>query len=266
MKDTASRKQALWSKLYGIAGLILMVVGFGLVMGGGRRLEYGGLWLLGIILAAAGALISESWFRKIVLWGAGGTLVAMAPGLIDGIVSGLKRTVETPEPHPIIIALSLIIGFLSQIALFGGTVAMLLDEKRTESPPLDSGAGEHPAGGPHGDPSSDHLAVESKRSDRKKRLVWGVVIAAILLLVGGGFLLMRRGGNGDEPRRSYAKGQYFGVGSTREEVLRIQGPPTYKLELVWFYEDSQVQFDSEGKVAYIWDISKNLKIRPEKRP
>ena len=266
MKDTASRKQALWSKLYGIAALILMVVGFGLVMGGGRRLEYGGLWLLGIILAAAGALISESWFRKIVLWGAGGTLVAMAPGLIDGIVSGLKRTVETPEPHPIIIALSLIIGFLSQIALFGGTVAMLLDEKRTASPPLESGAGEDPAGEPPGDPSSHHLAVESKRIDRKKRLVWGGVIVAVLLLVGGGFLLMRRGGNGDEPRRSYAKGQYFGVGSTREEVLRIQGPPTYKLELAWFYEDSQVQFDSDGKVAYIWDISKNLKIRSEKRP
>lgn len=108
--------------------------------------------------------------------------------------------------------------------------------------------------------------MESKRIDRKKRLVWGVVIAAILLLVGGGFLLMRRGGNGDEPRGSYAKDQYFGVGSTREEVLRIQGPPTYKLELVWFYEDSQVQFDSDGKVAYIWDISKNLKVKPEKRP
>ena len=56
------------------------------------------------------------------------------------------------------------------------------------------------------------------------------------------------------------------MGSTREEVLRIQGPPTYKLELVWFYEDSQVQFDSDGKVSYIWDISKNLKIRLEKQP
>lgn len=147
MKIMATRKQALWSKFYGIAALILMVVGFGLVMSGGRRLEYGGLWLLGIILAAAGALISESWFRKIVLWGAGGTLVAMAPGLITGIMVGMRRTIETPDPHPILVALSVIIGFLSQIALFGGTVAMLLDEKRTESPPLDSGAGEDPARG-----------------------------------------------------------------------------------------------------------------------
>lgn len=87
-----------------------------------------------------------------------------------------------------------------------------------------------------------------------------------LLLVGGIGLLTRRGATGDSPRRPYPDGRYFGVGSTREEVLRIQGPPTYKLELVWFYEDSQVQFDSDGKVSYIWDISKNLKIRLEKQP
>ncbi len=56
------------------------------------------------------------------------------------------------------------------------------------------------------------------------------------------------------------------MGSTREEVLRIQGPPTFKLELVWFYGDSQVQFDSDGKVTNIWDVSKNLKVKSEKLP
>ena len=56
------------------------------------------------------------------------------------------------------------------------------------------------------------------------------------------------------------------MGSTREEVLRIQGPPTFKLAMVWFYEDSQVQFDSDGKVSYIWNYSKNLKVKPEKLP
>jgi len=266
MKVTAIRKQALWSKIYGIGALMLMIVSFGLVVSGGRRLEYGGLWLLGIVLAAGGAIISESKFRKIVLWGAGGTVVAMAPGLILGIVIGLNRKVETPEPNPIMIIISVIIGFLSQVALLSGTVGILLDVKPMASSPMDNGAGKAAAGATPVDPVSLHPAADLKRIGRKKRLVWGGVIAVGLLLVGGNFLLTRRGAKGDELRRSYAKDQYFAVGSTREEVRRIQGPPTYKLELVWFYGDSQVQFDSDGKVAHIWDISKNLKIRSEKRP
>jgi len=76
----------------------------------------------------------------------------------------------------------------------------------------------------------------------------------------------RGGEKNGEPEKPYAEGQSFAVGSTREEVLRVQGPPTFKLEMVWFYEDSQVQFDSDGKVTNLWNISKNLKVRSEKRP
>lgn len=173
MKDTAIHKQALWSKLYGIAALMLMVVGSGLVMGGGRRLEYGGLWLLGIVLAAGGAIMSESKFRKIVLWGAGGTVVAMAPGLISGIVAGLKRKIETPEPNPIMIIISVIIGFLSQLALFGGTVGILLEAKPMASSPMDNGAGEAAAGVTPVDPVSLHPAADLKRIGRKTLLVRG---------------------------------------------------------------------------------------------
>ena len=257
-------KQALWSKIIGIVALMLMVVGIGLIMGGGRRLEYGGLWLMGIILAAAGAIMSESPFRKIVLWGAGGTVAAMAPGLIAGILAGLKRRVETPEPHPIIIIISVIIGFLSQIALFGGTVGVLLDARPVSSP-SGSGAGEAQAEAAPAELISPHPPAELKRRGRKKGLVWATVAIALLLLVGGAFLVTRSRDKSGGPEKPNAEGQYFAVGSTREDVLRIQGPPTYKLELVWFYEDSQVQFDSDGKVAYIWDISKNLKVKSEKR-
>jgi hypothetical protein len=97
-------------------------------------------------------------------------------------------------------------------------------------------------------------------------LVWGGLLAAVPLLVIGVFLLTRGGEETGEPQRLYAEGQYFTVGSTREEVMRIQGPPTFKLEMVWFYGDSQVQFDSDGKVTHIWDVSKNLKVKPEKLP
>jgi len=92
------------------------------------------------------------------------------------------------------------------------------------------------------------------------------ILAAVPLLVIGIFLLTRGGEKTAEPQKPLADGQYFTVGSTREEVLRIQGPPTFKLEMVWFYGDSQVQFDSDGKVTSTWDYSKNLKMKPEKLP
>ena len=267
MKYTAIQQRGLWSKILGAVALPLMVVGFGLIMGGGRRLEYGGLVVLGIMLAAAGAIMSESSSRKLVLWGVGGTAAAMAPGLISGLMLGLKGVrVETFDPHPIIIVIIIIVGLLSQIAIIVGTFGILLEGKRPGSPPMGGGTGEDPAGTTPADPISLHSAAEIKRIRRKKGLVWGGAVVAVLLLVAGIYLLTRGGEKTDEPQEPYARGQYLAVGSTREEVLRIQGPPTYKLEAVWFYGDSQVQFDSDGKVTSIWNISKNLKVKPEKLP
>jgi len=257
-------KRALWSKILAIVALLLMVVGFGLIMVVGRRLEYGALLLFGIILAAAGAIISESSSRKLVLWGAGGTAAAMTPAFVLGLISGLKG--KEPFVHPIFIAIVVIFGCLSQIAIVVGTIGVLLEERRPASPPMSNGTGEDLTGATPADPGSLHSGAEIKGSGRKKGLVWGAVLVAVPLLVTGIFLLTRGGEKTEESQNLYAEGQYFAVGSTREEVMRIQGPPTFKLEMVWFYGDSQVQFDSDGKVTHIWDVSKNLKVKPEKLP
>jgi hypothetical protein len=257
-------KRALWSKVFAAVALALMAVGWVLITLVGHRLGYGTLLVFGIVLATTGAFFSESSSRKLVLWGAGGTAAAMAPGFALGIISGLEG--KAPFVHPIFIAIIVIMGGLSQIAIVVGTIGILLEEKRPASPPVSGGTGEDLTGATPADPGRLRSAEGIKRIGRKKGLVWGAVLAAVPLLVIGIFLLTRGGEKTDEPQKVYAEGQYFSVGSTREEVLRIQGPPTFKLEMVWFYEDSQVQFDSDGKVNYVWDYSKNLKIKPEKRP
>jgi hypothetical protein len=266
IKSAGVHKRALWSKIIGIAALMLMVVGIGLIMGGGRKLEYGGLWVLGIILAVAAAIMSRCPSRKLVFWGAGGTAAAMAPGLILGLISGLRGQVATPDPNPAILVIIVVVGILSEIAIGAGVIGLLLDRGRPASPPTSSGTGDAPTGAAREDPMNLHSPAELKRLGRKKGLVWGAATLALLLLVAGIFLVTRGGEKSGEPEKPYAEGQSFAVGSTREEVLRIQGPPTFKLEMVWFYEDSQVQFDSDGKVTNLWNISKNLKVRSEKRP
>ncbi|MBE3046925.1 DUF4328 domain-containing protein [Candidatus Bathyarchaeota archaeon] len=108
--------------------------------------------------------------------------------------------------------------------------------------------------------------AEVKKNGRKNILLLGAAFLVLPPLVASIFQLTGNRDGNKEPQKVYVKGQYFTVGSTREEVMRIQVPPTFKLEMVWFYGDSQVQFDSDGKVTYIWDYSKNLKAKPEKLP
>jgi hypothetical protein len=108
-------------------------------------------------------------------------------------------------------------------------------------------------------------APEINQQGRKKAVTWTISMVALLIVIGL-FILTIKGDRNGDPQKVYAEGPCFTVGSTREEVLKIQGPPTFKLEMVWFYDDSQVQFDSDGKVSSIWNYSKNLKVRPEKLP
>ncbi|MCG7852585.1 MAG: hypothetical protein MIO92_08690 [Methanosarcinaceae archaeon] len=258
-------KRALWSKIIGIVALMLMVVGFGLIMGGSRRLGYGSLVFLGIILAAASAFLSGSSSRKLVLWGAGVYAAIWIPAFVLSVISALKAGEKPVEP-PILITLTVIAGILSLLTIVVGTIGNLLDDRRPASPPMSNGTGEDLTGATPADPGSLHSVVEIKRIGRKIGLVWGGVAVAMLLFIVSIFLATRGGEKTGEPHKLYAEGQYFTVGSTREEVLRIQGPPTYKLEMVWFYGDSQVQFDSDGKVTNIWDVSKNLKAKSVKLP
>ena len=55
--------------------------------------------------------------------------------------------------------------------------------------------------------------------------------------------------------------RYFTLGSTKDEVRRVQGAPTSISGDAWDYEYSSVQFDSNGMVISYSDISHNLKIR-----
>jgi len=265
MKYTGFLKRALWSRNLGIIALVLIVVGYGLITSGGRRLEYGSLMLLGIILAAAGAFLSRSSSRKLVLWGAGVYAATWIPPFAVGVISALRGGEKPVEP-PILITITVIAGILSLIAIVVGTIGILLEEKRSASPPMGSGTGEDLTEATPADPVRLHSAAEIQRIGRKKGLIWGAVLVAVPLLAISVFLLTRHGERNDEPQKVYSEGQYFSLGSTREEVLRIQGPPTFKLEMVWFYEDSQVQFDSDSKVTHIWDVSKNLKVKSEKVP
>ncbi len=250
-------KRALWSRILVIIGLMFIAL----------TPSVGGFEFPGIIITTVGAILSTSRRRKIVLWAAGIVATAFAAMCIWAITYLRGKTGITAaglaHAVPKFIGIPLVLG-VWVIAI--GAMAILTDKKRPALPPTSSGTGDAPTGVAPADPISLHSPAESKRIGRKKRLVWGGVVVAAILLVVGIFLLTKNGGKTDEPQKIYAEGQYFAVGSTREEVLRIQGPPTYKLEMVWFYGDSQVQFDSDGKVTHIWDISKNLKFKPEKLP
>jgi hypothetical protein len=108
--------------------------------------------------------------------------------------------------------------------------------------------------------------AEVKTKGRENILITVAGFLAISILAAS-FFAFRGSWDGNEgSQKTSGEGRYITLGSTQEEVLRIQGTPTFKLERVWFYGDSQVQFDSDGRVAYIWNYSKNLNIEPEKRP
>jgi hypothetical protein len=133
-KEMGMAKRALWSRILGIIALILIVVGYSLISGGGRRLEYGSLMLLGIILAATGAFLSRSSGRKLVLWGAGVYAATWIPALAGGVISALKGG-EPPVVPPIIITITVIAGILSLLAIVVGTIGILLGEKQPAPPP-----------------------------------------------------------------------------------------------------------------------------------
>jgi hypothetical protein len=46
-----------------------------------------------------------------------------------------------------------------------------------------------------------------------------------------------------------AEGQFFTIGSTKDHVLKVQGPPTRFGDTEWSYGFSQVTFDGEGRVT-----------------
>jgi hypothetical protein len=126
-------KRALWSRILGIVALILIVVGLVLISSVGRRLEFGFLVLLGIILAAAGAFLSRSSGRKLVLWGAGVYVATWVPPIAGVVVSALKGG-EPPAEPPALITITVLAGFLSLLAIVGGTTKILLG-KQPAAPP-----------------------------------------------------------------------------------------------------------------------------------
>jgi ABC-type iron transport system FetAB permease component len=126
-------KRALWSRILGIVALMLIVVGFVLISSVGRRLEFGFLVLLGIILAAAGAFLSRSSGRKLVLWGAGVYVATWVPPIAGVVMSALKGG-EPPAEPPALISITVLAGFLSLLAIVGGTIKILLGKQPTAPP------------------------------------------------------------------------------------------------------------------------------------
>ena len=53
---------------------------------------------------------------------------------------------------------------------------------------------------------------------------------------------------------------YFGIGSTQDDVLAIQGEPPIRIGNTWHYKDFSIEF-SGGRVSGYSNISKNLKVR-----
>ncbi len=63
------------------------------------------------------------------------------------------------------------------------------------------------------------------------------------------------------PERGAKSGQRIGLGSTKEEVRAIQGPPTSESDDIWYYGDSEVHFTA-GRVVGWRDSSANpLRLR-----
>lgn len=52
------------------------------------------------------------------------------------------------------------------------------------------------------------------------------------------------------------------VGSTKEEVLKMQGKPTNVVNNVWFYNESSIIFYKNGGVKGWYNIDNNLNFRP----
>jgi len=70
-----------------------------------------------------------------------------------------------------------------------------------------------------------------------------------------------------EKDTSEAKAGYFGLGSTKDEVLAIQGTPTGIISGggltgdIWSYEFSSVNFNTNGTVVGYSNIGRNLRVR-----
>ncbi len=64
----------------------------------------------------------------------------------------------------------------------------------------------------------------------------------------------------EKVERDTAKREYFSLGSTEGEVLRVQGPPSYIKGRIWIYGLSEVVF-RDGKVARYNNFDGRLKVR-----
>jgi len=56
---------------------------------------------------------------------------------------------------------------------------------------------------------------------------------------------------------------YFTIGSTKDEVIALQGTPSAIIGNIWIYDLSQIKFYNDKVVSYS-NVSKNLKVKTEK--
>jgi outer membrane protein assembly factor BamE (lipoprotein component of BamABCDE complex) len=68
--------------------------------------------------------------------------------------------------------------------------------------------------------------------------------------------------NGDESEATSRS--YFTIGSTKDEVLVVQGTPSGVIRNTWYYKDSSIDFSGDQVSGY-FNISKNLKVQMKHR-
>ncbi len=175
--------------------------------------------------------------------------------------------------------------FVSVYALVGGAMTsddwlVLCHEMGMADLELGSG-GQAPKSGPHeaavrpepeGEPaerSPSPFVVAPKETVVKKplrrKLLWaGITVSVAALVIFGVFGVRSAREKVSTPTTKSVQAtgvKYFTKGSTKAEVLRIQGPPDIDSGLYWWYRASVVRFDVEGKVIDFSNNSKNLKAR-----
>jgi hypothetical protein len=108
-----------------------------------------------------------------------------------------------------------------------------------------------PASVPAGAPAE---AEKVEKKPLKRKLVWAGTALVAVAIVLFGVLLTRE-------NAPVSQGPFFTIGSTKEDVRRIQGPPEIDSGLYWWYGRSVVHFDLDGKVIEYSDNAKNLRVK-----
>ena len=70
-----------------------------------------------------------------------------------------------------------------------------------------------------------------------------------------------RSRTGPERKGSGQQAERFGMGSTKDEVLSVQGTPTHRSQGIWSYGESEVYFTSDRVIGWRNTVAHPLRVR-----